>query len=55
MGLAILGIALGFTIGVVCRLLHIPMPAPPNLRGAGLLITLTLGFLAGGYIQTLLP
>lgn len=42
-----LGFALALAIGVGCRLLDIPLPAPPRLEGALLVVAMTLGFLAG--------
>lgn len=38
------GFILAFMIGVVCRLTEIPVPAPPALMGAGLVVAITLGF-----------
>ena len=43
---ALLGIALGFLIGAGCRWLDLPVPAPPRLVGAILVVVMTLGFLA---------
>jgi XapX domain-containing protein len=48
MMLFLLGIALALAIGIGCRLLDIPLPAPPKLQGALLVVAMTLGFLAGG-------
>jgi len=42
---ASLGIALGLAIGSGCRWLDIPLPAPPRLVGALLVVAMTLGFL----------
>ena len=41
---ALIGIALGLAIGVACRLLDIPLPAPPKLVGALLVLAMTLGY-----------
>lgn len=38
-----LGFLLAFAIGVVCRLAAIPLPAPPMLIGALLVVAMTLG------------
>ena len=46
---AILGIALGLLIGVVCRWFDLPLPAPPHIVGALLVVAMTLGFLAMDY------
>jgi XapX domain-containing protein len=40
-----LGLLLGVAIGAVCRLLHIPSPAPPVLTGALLVVSMTLGYI----------
>ena len=45
---AVLGLALAFLIGSGCRLLNLPLPAPPQLSGALLVLTMTLGFVIGG-------
>lgn len=42
-----LGIVLALGIGVGCRLLDIPLPAPPKLTGALLVLAMTAGFLLG--------
>lgn len=42
----LLGIALGLAIGFGCRWFDIPLPSPPNLVGALLVVSMTLGFLA---------
>jgi XapX domain-containing protein len=41
-----LGLLLAFTIGVVCRLAFIPLPAPPVLIGAMVVLSMTLGYVA---------
>lgn len=45
--LLIIGFALALAIGLGCRLLDLPLPAPPRLEGALLVVAMTLGFLAG--------
>ena len=42
---AIVGLLLGFTIGVGCRWFDLPLPAPPRIVGALLVVAMTLGFL----------
>ena len=42
---ALTGIALGLAIGGGCRWFDIPLPAPPKLVGALLVVAMTLGFL----------
>jgi XapX domain-containing protein len=43
---ALIGVMLGLAIGAACRWLDLPLPAPPRLVGALLVVTMTLGFLA---------
>lgn len=50
MMLALLGIALALLIGIGCRLLDIPLPAPPRLSGALLVLAMTGGFLLGDWL-----
>jgi XapX domain-containing protein len=40
----ILGLALGFGIGAGCRWSEIPLPSPPQLVGALLVVAMTLGY-----------
>jgi len=49
MTLPLLGIALALCIGIGCRLLDIPLPAPPKVQGALLVVAMTAGFLAGSH------
>lgn len=42
---ALIGIALGLLIGAGCRWFDLPLPAPPKLTGAMLVVFMTLGFL----------
>ena len=39
-----LGFGLAFLIGVVCRMVDIPLPAPPVLIGALLVVAMTTGY-----------
>ncbi|WP_224245618.1 DUF1427 family protein [Hyalangium gracile] len=39
------GLLLGLTIGFGCRWLAIPVPAPPMLVGASLVVAMTTGYL----------
>lgn len=43
---AIIGLLLGLVVGAGCRFFDIPSPAPPRLIGAGMLLAMTLGFVA---------
>lgn len=47
---AVLGVALGLLIGAGCRWFDLPLPAPPRIVGALLVVTMTLGFLATDYV-----
>jgi XapX domain-containing protein len=40
------GVLLGLGIGAVCRYFDLPLPAPPKLVGALLVVAMTLGFVA---------
>jgi XapX domain-containing protein len=40
-----LGLLLGMCLGAVCRWLDIPLPAPPVLTGALLVVAMTLGYI----------
>jgi XapX domain-containing protein len=42
----ILGLGIGLGVGVVCRLATIPLPSPPTLIGALLVLAMTLGYLS---------
>ncbi len=41
-----LGFLLAFGIGAACRIAGVPLPAPPVLIGALLVVSMTLGFMA---------
>lgn len=42
---ALLGLLLGVCIGAGCRWLDLPLPAPPRIVGALLVVMMTLGFI----------
>lgn len=48
--MAVVGIIAALLIGVGCRVLDIPSPAPPKLQGALLVVAMTLGYLLGGQV-----
>lgn len=50
MDMLMVGIVLGLTIGFCCRWFDIPLPSPPNLVGALLVVAMTLGFVAADYV-----
>jgi XapX domain-containing protein len=41
-----IGIALGLLIGAACRWFDIPVPSPPKLVGALLVVAMTVGYMA---------
>ncbi len=48
---SIIGIFLGFFIGVFCRYTDAPVPAPPVLPGALLVLAMTVGYLLADKIS----
>lgn len=48
----LVAILLALMIGVVCRLFEIPLPAPPTLLGVGLILAITIGYIAADRIIT---
>lgn len=46
----VIGITLGLLIGFICRWFDLPLPAPPKLVGALLVVAMTLGFMTGNAI-----
>jgi XapX domain-containing protein len=42
---------LSFSIGAACRFFDIPCPAPNVITGALLVLTMTLGYWAVGYLM----
>lgn len=50
---AVLGLLLGLAIGAACQKLDLPLPAPPKLEGAALVVLMTLGFLATDFVLNL--
>ena len=47
---AVLGLLLGLTIGAGCRYFDLPLPAPPKLVGALLVVFMTSGFLIADFV-----
>jgi XapX domain-containing protein len=50
MGTALEGVLIGLLIGVACRVLDIPLPAPPKLTGALLVVAMTIGYVTAAAI-----
>ena len=42
----LLAFCLAFAVGAACRWFDVPVPAPPKLLGALLIITTTVGYMA---------
>ena len=42
---SMVGLVLGVAIGAACRWFEIPVPAPPRLIGALLVVAMTIGYL----------
>ncbi|NQY99070.1 MAG: DUF1427 family protein [Bdellovibrionales bacterium] len=45
----LIGVIMCMGIGAICRLFDVPLPAPPNLMGALLVVAMTSGYVAGNY------
>ena len=41
----LIGLLLGFVLGGACRWLEIPVPSPPKLLGALLVVATTIGYM----------
>ncbi len=41
----LIGVVFGFLVGAGCRWIDVPVPSPPSLPGALLVLAMTLGFL----------
>ena len=41
---SVIGLAIGFAIGGACRAFGVPLPAPPVLVGACLVVAMTAGY-----------
>ena len=50
MGKLAIGCALSLVIGASCRWIDIPLPSPPKLQGALLVVAMTLGYLGTDWI-----
>lgn len=54
-GKFVIGLLLGFGIGLACRWLGIPSPAPPALVGALLVVAMTSGYLLADHFLARRP
>jgi XapX domain-containing protein len=50
MGKLALGCAISLAIGAMCRWVDIPLPSPPKIQGALLVVAMTLGYLATDWV-----
>jgi len=50
MGKIAAGLLLGLAIGAVCRWLDIPVPSPPKIPGALLVLAMTIGYVATDWL-----
>ena len=41
----LIGLLVGFVLGALCRWLDIPVPSPPKLLGALLVVATTIGYM----------
>lgn len=48
----VLSLIVGVLVGVACRYYDVPVPAPPKLLGAMLVLAMTLGYIATDYMLT---
>ena len=49
--IALIGIFFGFLVGAICRWIDVPVPSPPSIPGALLVLAMTLGFLGAGLVM----
>lgn len=42
----LVGVVIGLLLGAVCRRFDLPVPSPPNLMGALLVVAVTIGYVA---------
>jgi XapX domain-containing protein len=47
-----IGLLLGLLIGVACRWFDVPVPSPPKLIGALLVVAMTVGYIATDELLT---
>ncbi|KAB7771134.1 XapX domain-containing protein [Xanthomonas maliensis] len=50
MSMTLVGLLLAAVIGIGCRLLDLPLPAPPRLTGAVLVVAMSCGFLLANWV-----
>ena len=42
---SVIGLLLGFLLGFACRFFDIPVPSPPKILGALLVVAVTIGYM----------
>ena len=47
-----IGLTIGFLLGFACRYFDIPVPSPPKLLGAFLVVAVTIGYMSADRIFT---
>ena len=48
----LIGLFIGFLLGAMCRWLDIPVPSPPKLLGALLVVATTIGYMTADRFLT---
>ena len=48
----LIGLLVGFVLGAMCRWLDIPVPSPPKLLGALLVVATTVGYMTADRFLT---
>ncbi len=51
----VIGVVLAFTIGAACRWFDLPVPAPPKVLGALLVVAMTLGYITADWYKSSRP
>jgi len=46
---SVIGLALAFSLGAACRYFDIPVPSPPKLLGALLVVATTVGYMTADH------
>lgn len=46
----VLGLSVGFLLGFVCRYFDIPVPSPPKLLGAFVIVAVTVGYMSADHL-----
>lgn len=48
----VIGLFMAFAIGAACRWFELPVPAPPKLLGALLVVAMTMGYIGADRFKT---